>query len=90
MGEGEPFRVLQVEGRGIGGVRSHIDAMGRQPHWSTVFAVADADETVAQARQLGAAVVLEPLDLPAIGRVAVLTDPVGAAFQVMATELDAG
>ena len=85
MGEGEPFRVLEVGGRGVGGVRSHITGMGEQPHWSTVFAVADTDETVSRATELGGTTVLEPRDLPGIGRLAVLRDPTGAVFQVMAS-----
>ena len=35
------------------------------------------------ATELGGTVVMEPLDLPDIGRIAVLQDPVGAAFQVI-------
>jgi uncharacterized protein len=54
------------------------------PHWSTVFAVADADEAVARAKELGGSVLMEPIDLPDIGRLAVLQDSAGAAFQVMA------
>ena len=39
---------------------------GEPPHWSTVFAVADTDETVAKAKELGGRVLVEPLDLPDI------------------------
>jgi predicted enzyme related to lactoylglutathione lyase len=53
------------------------------PHWSTVFAVADTDETCARAAELGGRVLMEPLDLPDIGRIAVLQGPVGAVFQVI-------
>ncbi len=84
LGGGEPFRVLKVDGRGVAGVREHVPQMGNvPPHWSTVFQVADTDESVGKATELGGTVVMEPLDLPDIGRIAVLQDPVGAAFQVI-------
>jgi predicted enzyme related to lactoylglutathione lyase len=82
MGGEHPFRVLKVGGRGVAGVREPISA-DEPTHWSTTFAVADTDETVARAKELGGTVVMEPLDLPDIGRLAVLQDSTGAAFQVI-------
>jgi uncharacterized protein len=52
------------------------------PHWGVVFAVADCDAAVAKARELGATVTNEPMDMP-IGRFAGLIDPQGASFTVM-------
>ena len=82
MGGEQPFRVLKVAGRGIAGVREPTTA-DEPPNWSTVFAVADTDETVTRAKELGGTVLMEPFDLPEIGRLAVLQDPAGAVFQVM-------
>jgi len=47
------------------------------------LAVADCDATVAKARELGATVTNEPMDMP-IGRFAGLIDLQGASFTVMA------
>ena len=52
------------------------------PHWGVCFAVADCDATTAKARELGATVTAEPMDMP-IGRFAGLIDPQGASFAVM-------
>jgi len=52
------------------------------PHWSVCFAVTDCDATVARARERGATVVAEPIDMP-IGRFAGLIDPQGAWFTLM-------
>ncbi len=46
------------------------------------FAVADCDATVARARELGATIMFEPMDMP-IGRFAGIIDPQGAPFMVM-------
>jgi uncharacterized protein len=83
VGTEQPFYVLQVEGKPVAGVREPIPQMGGTPQWSVVFSVANTDESVAKAQELGGAVLLEPMDLPDIGRIAVLKDPVGATFQVI-------
>ena len=49
------------------------------PHWSVTFAVDDADATAARAGELGATVVVPPMDLPWV-RMSVLQDPQGATF----------
>jgi predicted enzyme related to lactoylglutathione lyase len=51
-------------------------------YWLVYFAVDDTDATVAQATELGAAVLVPPTDIPP-GRFAVLTDPEGATFAVI-------
>lgn len=44
------------------------------------FATDDLDARVATARDLGATVLVEPMDIPGHGRMAALTDPTGAVF----------
>jgi uncharacterized protein len=52
--------------------------------WMTVFAVGDADATAAKAGELGGQVLSPASEIPEIGRFAVLADPQGAAFAVIA------
>lgn len=60
------------------------DAPADMPaHWLAYFGVADTDASVATATQLGATLLVGPIDIPA-GRFAILADPTGAAFGVMA------
>ena len=56
---------------------------GMPAAWSTYTAVDDADATAAQAKALGATVVMPPTDIPGTGRFAVLIDPQGAAFGIL-------
>lgn len=51
--------------------------------WTPYVKVADCDASAAEARRLGARVVMEPTDIPNIGRFATLVDPLGAVFAVM-------
>ena len=81
---GPEYHVLKVDGKGIAGILGLTPEMeGVPPNWSTVFEVVDADDTVAQAKELGGAALMEGMDLPEIGRLAVLQDPTGAVFQVL-------
>jgi uncharacterized protein len=60
---------------------------GGHPAWNLYFAVEDVDATVARARELGADLVLGPLDVPT-GRFAVIRDPQNAVFSVVAGPMD--
>ena len=57
-------------------------------YWQVYFAVDDTDATVEQAKAAGASVMVEPMDVPA-GRLAILTDPHGASFAVIASSEEA-
>ncbi len=47
--------------------------------WTTYLAVDDVDATMAKARAAGGTVLMEPMDVMTFGRMAVITDPGGAA-----------
>jgi predicted enzyme related to lactoylglutathione lyase len=49
------------------------------PHWSVTFAVDDADATAERAAELGAELVVPPMDAPWV-RMTVIRDPQGATF----------
>jgi predicted enzyme related to lactoylglutathione lyase len=52
------------------------------PHWNCYVTVASADDAAAKASENGATVVAEPFDVMDVGRMAVFTDPGGAALAV--------
>lgn len=53
------------------------------PSWGVYFAVEDCDATGALAQVEGASMLLEPTDIPTVGRFAVLMDPTGAPFSIL-------
>jgi uncharacterized protein len=84
-----PYTVIHVDGRGVAGIFEINEYMGDvPPNWSTVFSVADHDETVAEAKALGGTALMQGMDIPEIGRLAVLKDPTGAVFQVLQPPAD--
>ncbi len=57
------------------------------PNWLVYFAVADCHETAAKASELGAHTVVPPMDIPKVGRFAILADPQGAVFAIIKLDL---
>ena len=64
---------------------------GAPSFWQGCLEVADVDRTVALAKERGGGVLVEPVDVPNVGRIAVISDPQGAVVSVMApaTPMDA-
>ena len=78
-----PYNMLRVDGKNVAGVRDITGEMGPiPPHWGVYFATNDVDESLKQAISLGGKVLFGPLDVPTVGRFAVLQDPQGASFSV--------
>lgn len=68
----------------VGGILLMGDQWGdAPPHWDAYFEVEDCDATAAKAKELGAEIHMEPLDMPGAGRFAFLKDPYGAFFYVI-------
>jgi hypothetical protein len=76
------YRVFNRGETGIAGLMAVPDA-SVPPHWQPYIAVDDPDEITAKAVELGAEVLLEPTDVPKVGRVAVLRDAQGATFGII-------
>jgi predicted enzyme related to lactoylglutathione lyase len=79
----------KLSGNSIGGMMLKPDQMPAEvpPYWGVYFAVADADASVAQAQELGGTVHMGPTDIEP-GRFAMLADPVGAVFNVLALKAE--
>ncbi|WP_354644554.1 VOC family protein [Kitasatospora camelliae] len=85
----EGYTEFQVQGRTVGGMMTLEKAPpGTPPHWMAYFAVDDVDSTVDAAVRSGANVLAPPFDMVA-GRMAVLADPQGAVFSVIAGQAGA-
>ncbi len=55
------------------------------PNWLVYFAVDDADAAVEAATKAGGSAMMGPMDIPQVGRIAVLADGQGAVFAVIKT-----
>lgn len=78
------YVVLMNGGTATGGLYKMTEDWGDIPsNWLVYFAVEDCDESVAEAKELGAVVRVTPSDIPNVGRFAVIEDPQGAVFAVL-------
>ena len=60
------------------------------PFWTTYISTVDADASAAAVAAAGGQVVMAPMDVMDVGRMAVLTDPAGAFFCVWQPKLHPG
>jgi predicted enzyme related to lactoylglutathione lyase len=84
---GTEYAEASLDGRPVAGlVHKEIPAgEHRQPAWLSFIAVRDVDATAKIAVEKGAKVLREPHSVPDRGREAVLADPQGAVFAVLAS-----
>jgi len=76
------YRIFNSGDTGIAGFMTLQDT-SVPPMWLPYVAVENPDATVAKATELGAAALFEPMDVPKVGRIAVLRDPQGATFGII-------
>ena len=80
---GVDYTLLLAEGAQVAGMMRLTDDMkaaGVPPCWTGYVAVDDVDAAAAQAKTLGGTVRMPPLDIPGVGRFAVIADPQGATI----------
>lgn len=79
------YRMITVGDRVVGGIMPmEGDEWGDMPsHWMVYFSVADTDATAARVTELGGVVSVPPFEAP-VGKMAVVNDPDGNAFSIIA------
>jgi len=80
---GMEYTELMNSGTPIGGMMALQGGMGNHPYWNLYFAVDDCDDTAERSTSGGGKVIVPPMDIPHVGRFAVLSDPQGAAFSII-------
>jgi uncharacterized protein len=90
MGKMGAYTSVKLGDRSIAGM---VDITGRMPdevpaNWLVYFAVDDPDASVEKVKELGGSVAFGPIDSPA-GRLAMVTDPWGAPFAMIALSPEA-
>jgi predicted enzyme related to lactoylglutathione lyase len=76
------YRIFNRGDTGVAGLMALPDS-SIPPHWQPYVAVDDPDARVKKASELGGSILMEPMDVPNVGRIAVLQDPQGATFGII-------
>jgi predicted enzyme related to lactoylglutathione lyase len=84
MPAGSPgkYFIARLGGRDVAAVGSQPQGASQAAAWNTYIWVQSADEAAAKVRAAGGRVLTDPFDVTDAGRMAVFTDPEGAAFCV--------
>ncbi len=67
---------------GLMAMSPEMQAGGMPPVWGTYIATADADETARRVTEAGGTVMMPPMDVWDVGRMAVFLDPAGATIGI--------
>jgi predicted enzyme related to lactoylglutathione lyase len=73
------YVMFQKNGKAVAGAMT-IMMEGQPPSWTTYISTDNADATVDAAKDAGATVFVEPMDVLDVGRMAVFADPTGAVI----------
>ena len=86
---GAPYTLIKSGGQYIAGISRTRRSRPEQPvsQWLSFMSVADVDRAAEQTRQAGGSVVAGPLDLPNVGRGAVVLDPDGAPLGLLRSRI---
>jgi len=91
--EGPPeaggYRMCLLDDKPVAGLGPQMNP-DAPPSWGTYISVADADETAAAIKEDGGDLMMGPMDVLDVGRMAVATDPTGAVFSIWQPRQHAG
>jgi uncharacterized protein len=80
----QPFHYFEatLDGFRVAAVGSQMERAQAPPAWNTYVRVEDADATARAVKDAGGAVLLDPMEIPGAGRMAVFADPQGAQIRI--------
>ena len=77
IGDGQVYSMARRDGETVAAMFASTE---QPPHWNCYVTVESVDDASARAADAGGQVVMEPFDVMDVGRMAVITDPAGAAL----------
>ena len=84
MGSG-PYHVVKVGDTSVGGImKTPAEASGTPSMWGCYVTVDNVEKTLTDCAALGGKTLVPAMDVPGVGRMAVIQDPQGAVLSVMA------
>ena len=84
------YSLAKMGGRNVAGIGPKMGGEQQPTMWTTYLAVDDADATAAKIRNAGGQVILGPMDVMELGRMAMATDSTGGVFGLWQAGLHTG
>ena len=83
-GEFGIYTLFQKEGEDVAGMMNPTpDTPGKGSFWHSYIAVDDVNKCAKHASELGGEVLVQPHDVPDVGRICIVADPTGAVAHLM-------
>ena len=79
------YKIFNLGEKGVGGLMKMPDP-SVPSMWCPYIATEDVDATITKAQGVGGSTIIDAMDVPNVGRIAVLKDPVGAVFGIIKPE----
>ncbi len=83
--DGEEYSIQRLDGNMVCGIyelNDEVRSMGVPPNWGTYVEVDDLDATLELVKTEGGTVLDGPIDMPEVGKMAFIQDPVGAYLRL--------
>lgn len=79
-----PYTLAKINGQDSAGIMPMPpEAIEMPPMWGAYVTVDDVEASAKQVEELGGKVLLEPRDIPDVGRFCVISDPQGATLSII-------
>jgi predicted enzyme related to lactoylglutathione lyase len=75
------YRMFMKKGRQVAGLMT-LQQEGQPPSWTPYINVDDAEATTGKVKEAGGEVMVDPMDVGDLGRMAIYGDPTGAVFGI--------
>jgi uncharacterized protein len=77
------YRIAEATGTPVAGIRRPLPEAPGHPGWAVYLGTRDVDAAAARVADLGGHVRFGPVDIPHVGRFAMVSDPQGVVFALM-------
>ena len=82
VGEGD-YTLVKVGGKEVAGMAPARSDRPKPCGWGVYVTVTDVDQTACLAEELGGRVLVQPMDIPKVGRFCVIQDPQGGVISAI-------
>jgi uncharacterized protein len=86
MGEGRTYTIFNSGDQQRAGAMTKPPGMDAPAHWLVYIVSDDVDAHAAKVKELGGQIYMEAVDMPGVGRFAILADPTRAPFGLLKAE----
>jgi predicted enzyme related to lactoylglutathione lyase len=76
------YTTAQIRGRRVAGISKLPSQSKTRPAWTVYLATENAEDTARRIKDAGGTVLMPPMDVMELGRMAILADPTGANFGI--------